>query len=175
MTDKWIIIDGKTIGCPCYINRPLYRYDKACLVQSQAFTGQQTEEKPILRCDEIKNCPIKENYKQLKAKEQECEMLNKQLISFMNGDYCKNDCSLKQQLKLKEQECKELKEQFKLAEPLYQSCNIKDKKINKLKAILAEIKEIADKDFRHTAWEEYAKQLKQIIQKISECEVENAR
>lgn len=75
MTDKQIIIDGKTIGCPCYINRPLHRYDKACLVQSQAFTEQQTEEKPILRCDEIKNCPIKENYKQLKRKEQECEEL----------------------------------------------------------------------------------------------------
>ena len=42
-----------------------------------------------------------------------------------------------------------------------------------LKRTLVEIKEIADKDFRHTAWEEYAKQLKQILQKISECEVEN--
>ena len=38
---------------------------------------------------------------------------------------------------------------------------------------LVEIKEIADKCFRHTAWEEYAKQLKQILQKISECEVGN--
>ena len=42
--------------------------------------------------------------------------------------------------------------------------------IRKLKQTLAEIKEIADKDFRHTAWEEYAKQLKQILQKISEVE-----
>ena len=41
------------------------------------------------------------------------------------------------------------------------------------KQTLTEIKEIADKDFRHTAWEEYAKQLKQILQKIRECEVEN--
>lgn len=47
--------------------------------------------------------------------------------------------------------------------------------LNKLSKILTEIKEIADKDFRHTAWEEYAKQLKQILQKISECEVQNAR
>ena len=73
MTDKQIIIDGKTIGCPCYINRPLHRYDKACLVQSQVFTEQQTEEKPILRCDEIKNCPIKEIYKQFKRKEEELQ------------------------------------------------------------------------------------------------------
>ena len=75
MTNKQIIIDGKTIGCPCYIDRPLYRYDKACLIQSQAFTEQQTEHKPILRCDEIKNCPIKENYKQLVHKEKECNLL----------------------------------------------------------------------------------------------------
>ena len=80
MTDKHMIIDGKTIGCPCYVNRPLYRYDKGCLVQSQVFAEQQTEEKPILRCDEIKNCPIKENYKQLKRKEQECEELKKELM-----------------------------------------------------------------------------------------------
>lgn len=73
MTDKEIIIDGKIIGCPCYIDRPLHRYDKGCLVQSQAFKEQQTEEKPILRCDEIKNCPIKENFKQLQCKTAECE------------------------------------------------------------------------------------------------------
>ena len=75
MTDKEIIIDGKIIGCPCYIDRPLHRYHKGCLVQSQAFKEQQTEEKPILRCDEIKNCPIKENFKQLQCKTQECEKL----------------------------------------------------------------------------------------------------
>lgn len=73
MTDKQIIIDGKIIGCPCYIDRPLHRYHKGCLVQSQAFKEQQTEEKPILRCDEIKNCPIKENFKQLQCKTAECE------------------------------------------------------------------------------------------------------
>ena len=40
----------------------------------------------------------------------------------------------------------------------------------KLSKTLTEIKEIAEKDFRHTAWEEYAKQLKQILQKINEVE-----
>ena len=79
MTDKEkIIIDGKIIGCPCYIDRPLHRYHKGCLVQSQAFKEQQTEEKPILRCDEIKNCPIKENFKQLQCKTQECEKLKEE-------------------------------------------------------------------------------------------------
>ena len=81
MTDKEIIIDGKIIGCPCYIDRPLHRYDKGCLVQSQAFKEQQTEEKPILRCDEIKNCPIKENFKQLQFKTAECEKLKKEIIN----------------------------------------------------------------------------------------------
>lgn len=80
MADKEkIMIDGKTIGCPCYIDRPLHRYDKGCLVQSQAFKEQQTEEKPILRCDEIKNCPIKENFKQLQRKTAECEELKERL------------------------------------------------------------------------------------------------
>ena len=77
MTDKEIIIDGKIIGCPCYIDRPLHRYHKGCLIQSQAFKEQQTEEKPILRCDEIKNCAIKENFKQLQYKTAGCEGLKK--------------------------------------------------------------------------------------------------
>lgn len=82
MTDKKeIIIDGKIIGCPCYIDRPLHRYHKGCLVQSQAFKEQQTEEKPILRCDEIKNCPIKENFKQLQCKTAECKELKKEIIN----------------------------------------------------------------------------------------------
>ena len=51
----------------------------------------------------------------------------------------------------------------------------KEQECEELKNYLSEIKEIADKDFRHTAWEEYAKQLKQILQKINECEVENER
>ena len=83
MTDKeQIMIDGKIIGCPCYIDRPLHRYHKGCLVQSQAFKEQQTEEKPILRCDEIKNCPIKENFKQLQFKTAECEKYEQALDEF---------------------------------------------------------------------------------------------
>ncbi len=93
MTDKEIIIDGKIIGCPCYIDRPLHRYDKGCLVQSQAFKEQQTEEKPILRCDEIKNCPIKENFKQLQCKTAECEKLKVQLKNSENArNYAEKVC-----------------------------------------------------------------------------------
>ena len=38
----------------------------------------------------------------------------------------------------------------------------------KLKQTLIEIEEIAKEDFNHTCWETYARQLKQILQKISE-------
>ena len=66
-------------------------------------------------------------------------MTDKQIKEFFkNGFYCIEPCpeikELLAKLKAKEQECEELKEQFKLAEPLYQACNIKDEKINQLKA-----------------------------------------
>ena len=108
------------------------------------------------KCKCFPNC----HFKQLKRKEQEYEELrqyhnkcctefenekqallekyNQVSTNFYNGDYCNTEhCSL---LKAKEQECEELKEQFKLAEPLYQSCNIKDKKINKYKQQLDQLK-----------------------------------
>ena len=113
MTDKeQIIVDGKIIGCPCYIDRPLHRYHKGCLVQSQAFKEQQTEEKPILRCDEIKNCPIKENFKQLQCKTQECESLKEEIeVLKDNFDTATRDCNeLIEELK---QECEELSNKIK--------------------------------------------------------------
>ena len=78
------------------------------------------------------------------------------------------------QLKAKEQECEELKAEIKHYKQIAQyHGNLSVKYTNKsakYKQALVKIKEIADKDFRHTAWEEYAKQLKQILQKISEVE-----
>lgn len=65
------------------------------------------------------------------------------------------------------EENEELKEQFKLAEPLYRACNIKDAKINKLKQILAEIKEIVEQGVKI---HDDIIVSKQILQKISECE-----
>lgn len=47
----------------------------------------------------------------------------------------------------------------------YQLLKRKEQENEELKQAFIEIKEIADKDFCHTAWEEYAKQLKQILQK----------
>lgn len=121
--DKQIIIDGKEIKCPCYIDRPLYRYNEGCLIQSQAFSEQQTQEKPILRCDEIKNCPIKEQYVKLKSKEQECEELEydyqKQLKNTNKWiAECENIQKQLDQLKAENEKLKEenksLKESLKL-------------------------------------------------------------
>ena len=74
-------------------------------------------------------------------------------------------------LQAKEQECKELKEQFKLAEPLYQSCNIKDRKIKKYEQTLAEIKEIAEG--MHDLWINKTKytDIDNLVKHLLECEL----
>ena len=90
------------------------------------------------RCADNPNC----HYKQLQREKKKCERLNKQLILFMDGDYCANGCSLKQRFDKLQSDNEELKEQFKLAESLYQACNIKDKKINKLEQAIVEIKDL---------------------------------
>ena len=94
------------------------------------------------------------------------------------SEYCKNCYELRQQLDKLKAENETYKKmlddpevRFALIEVKTGERNLWFNKAKKLEQTLTEIKEIADKDFRHTAWEEYAKQLKQILQKISECEV----
>ena len=53
----------------------------------------------------------------------------------------------------------------------YKQLKRKEQEYDELKQTLIEIKEIAEEDFNHTCWETYARQLKQILQKISKCEV----
>lgn len=77
MNNDEIMVNGKYEKCPCYINRPLHRYDGGCLIQSQVFHQQQTKEKPLLRCEEIANYPIKELYLRFCRKSEECEELKK--------------------------------------------------------------------------------------------------
>lgn len=83
-------------------------------------------------------------YKQLKRKEQECEELKK-IIQRHDND---NNALLKE---VEDKLCEYYRR--------YREC-------------LTDIKEIAEKDFNHTCWETYARQLKQILQKISECKGE---
>lgn len=157
MTDKQIIIDGVDVsGCEHYEDLNCFAYRDSC--------GYP------LDCKDNSNC----YYKQLKRKEQECEELKRDLTDLSKIIDCKNGTILTfkeqlDQLKAKNEELKKI---------LNEGCLHNLTLMTELRVLLqtlAEIKEIADKDFRHTAWEEYAKQLKQILQKISECEVENAR
>ena len=94
-----------------------------------------------------------------------------ELLEFVKDTYL--------QLKRKEQECEELKEKVKELRQCWIDCDkernlqeanseFRQRVINRYKQTLAEIKEIAEVDFNHTCWKTYAKQLKQILQKISE-------
>lgn len=131
----------------------------------------------------------------LVAKEQECEELrqyhnkcctefenekqallekyNQVSINFYNGDYCNTEhCSL---LKRKEQECEELKEEIKHYKQIAQyHGNLSVKYTNKsakLKQTLIEIKEMIKQGVKI---HDDIIVSKQILQKISECEVDNA-
>ena len=118
----------------------------------------------VSECEFFEECEIKIN-------DSECLAHSRHFYEGTFYDCCDEhpDCYYKQ-LKRKEQECEELKEQFKLAEPLYQSCNIKDKKIKKYEQTLAYIKEIAEKEVKHAPdGETFARpEIKKILQKINE-------
>lgn len=87
-------------------------------------------------------------------------------------------------IKRKEEECEELKEKVKELRQGWINCDkernlqeanseFRQRVINRYKQTLSNIKNIAEEDFNHTCWETYAGQLEQILQKISECEVNN--
>ena len=160
MTDKQVIIDGLFCdNCPeaqrCQEQRAKKEYAINQVLQDVPSEYANVIDRlkqiipSITRCDYVLE-------KQLKRKEQECKKLKKELASFMNGDYCANGCSLKQQL-------------------------------DKLKQTLTEIKDIAKNSccLQPTSdCEEYKNcdecsrtsddvTAKQILQKISECEVED--
>lgn len=147
MTDKEIIIDGVDVS-ECDF---LAKEDDYCSYSGEyrAYKGQcgcSDEE----MCKNHPNCFYKKALKQLACKEQECEELKEDRERWKSNFNGKVSA---------------------IEELLQQLDQLKAKNI-KIYKTLTEIKEIADKDFRHTAWEEYAKQLKQILQKISECKGE---
>lgn len=150
--------------------------------------------KKFTKDDELEFCKkvLKDTRQQLTRKTQECEMWKNLTVD--NGAVAlKYQQQLDQLKKTNEELQKEnddLKDKVKkltiigmdlnqsnehLRKNFFATDKSRDnwrEKAEKLKQTIAEIKEIADKDFRHTAWEEYAKQLKQILQKISEAENE---
>ena len=79
------------------------------------------------------------------------------------------DYVLEKQLKRKEQECEELKHKVELMMDC-ESC-----KVDEYKQTLTEIKDIAEKQVKRAPdGETFARpEIKQILQKISECEVNN--
>ena len=102
-----------------------------------------------------------------KAKEQECEAL--QMSENEAG-------GIIAELKA---ECKELKEKVKELHQGWIDCDkernlqeanseFRQRVINRYEQTLTEIREIAKEDFNHTCWKTYARQLKQILKKVSE-------
>ena len=158
MTDKQIIIDEVDVS--------------GCEKQGETIAGITCGNGERIRlaneiitkhklCKDNPNCV----YKQLKRKEQACKEWKEEYrakVEELN--------ELEEKLLRKEQECDQLKVQL-----LDQKVKtLKDSGIIcVLKQTLTEIKGIAEEDFYHTCWKTYARQLKQILQKISECEVEN--
>lgn len=51
---------------------------------------------------------------------------------------------------------------------LFEAITKQNEQLHRYKQTIKDIKEIGNKDFRHTSWQKYAEQLKQIIQKCEE-------
>lgn len=175
MTDKQIIIDGVDVsGCPYYIDS-----DGSC----------SSHDCECIKC--IHNVCF---YKDYKAKEQECEELKNiineaknsklDLKSFLVGEAIQNE--YEQQLDQLKAENEELRKEI---EAIYDDCkgcptynealynaNLYAKEYRKLKQTLTEIKEIAKTENNDTKVlynRRTYQRMKQILQKISECEVKN--
>lgn len=152
MADKQIIIDGVNVReCECIIEDYYYQQANNLAngykhIKNVCELGESGSEYYKLFCKDNPNC----YYKQLTRKEQECEEFKKQVEVFTR------------QLEKANKEV--IKEKIENA--------TQRQKNEKLKQTLIEIKDIAEEDFNHTCWEAYARQLKQILQKISEYEGE---
>jgi hypothetical protein len=157
MTDKQIIIEKGNQKC-------IFYNDDICR------KGDRTRD--CLNCARVEYHSLyKLNWEnqerlesQLEAKEQECEELRKQWeFSVTHKIILEKDYKAElDQLKAENEELKN----FHINLVGVKECEIKE--LVKYKQALTEIKEIAEKDFSHTCWLTYEKQLRQILQK---CEV----
>jgi hypothetical protein len=158
MTDKQIIIDGCDVsGCKYFANNK-------CLMLCATGTA----------CDVYPYC----YYKAYKAKEQECEFSNLRIIQLQETlsqyetDLSTKDCIV-ETCKAQYKELKAENEEWKKANDcILTTLNVIAEGNKKLRQTLTEIKEIAEKGHKEkgnlmrTWW------FKDILQKISECEVE---
>lgn len=168
MTDKQIIIDG--VDCRYWFRPNPTDYRKCSL------RGQDDN------CDEIKDCFVKELLGKLARKEQECEFSNLRIIQLQETlsqyetDLSTKDCIVEtckaqyKELKAENDNIKEtfdglFKVQYKLAD------NNK-----KLRQCLTEIKVLSENVYclTNALNRDMALFAKEIIQKISECEGNDA-
>ena len=153
MVDKQVIINGCDVaGCE-YLG--LY---KECKLKCGSCC-------PI-DCSDNPNC----YYKQLKRKEQECQQAMDNYVQ-LDLQRVKEYNELVDLYKAKEQECERLR--FPMKDSNYAILTKEEfEDYKKLKQTLTEIKEIAEKH-KITAHCDYLTDMDNIIQKISECGVEN--
>lgn len=169
MTDKQIIIDGIDVsGCYQYMPRYMEDYDIDTLDYCRYYF------KPCKDVD-VKYC----YYKQLKRKEQEVQQAMDNYVQ-LDLQRVKEYNELVGLYKAKEQECEELKEEIKTngfgcfnIEMSEQLDQLKAEN-EKLKQTLTEIKEICKAE-SYLSPQSTRLLVHDILQKISECEVNNDR
>ena len=165
MTDKQIIIDGVDVsGCRYLFDDTSYKRSKT----SCSIT--------------LKDCKYLGNncyYKQLKAKEQECEKLKLDLIEAKaHGDYL-NNLALSETLNLASEQLDQLKAENEILEKDKANLEVIKETLKvqfkQLKQTLIEIREIA-KPYNDMSGNcvivNTFKDMNEILQKINECEVD---
>ena len=165
MTDKQIIINGVNVDeCKHYEDHTLYDCNETCEMNGGIV---------CTKCEDNSNC----YYKQLKRKEQECEELKDKYKWYDHYKeqalYNKNLCNEKsEQLdQLKGENVGALK-QLEFVRTLN---TVQEVEIRNLKQTLTEIKEIAETISQPMGTGKSCNRVilaNQILQKISECEVE---
>lgn len=87
---------------------------------------------------DVSKCPAYHTYNVFGTDDKGC--------CYLEHKYCDEveTCIFKESFKQLQAENDELKEQYKLAEPLFQACKIKDLKIDKYKTILDEIEKVCN-------------------------------
>ena len=186
MTDKQIIIDGVNVS--------------GCEKQGETIAGITCGNGERIRlaneiitkhklCKDNPNCV----YKQLKAKEQECEELKEKVKKY--GEINEQETKDYAELKAENEELKKIINEAKNSNLDLKSFlvgeeiqNEYEQQLDQLKQTLAEIKEIAEVEIECKTYEiendcfnetrckalnEHIDFTKQILQKISKCEVEN--
>ena len=162
MTDKQIIIDGADVsGCIYFKMNNKIPMCRAC----NSGAGSPY-------CEYHKDC----YYKQLKRKEQECEILQmseneaKEIIAELKAE---ND-TLRQFLSKEPLALQALQSAYSSYK---KSADVFYEMVKQYKQTLTEIKEIAEYEFKELMnaedYHNMTEILQQILQEISECEVEN--